>query len=67
MSGYQSKKQMAISRIVSLNEANEFTLFTDQVRLYLAVGMSVPSIAECLNTSEVLVKQIAAHTGTFEG
>lgn len=65
MSGYQSKKQAAIDRIVSVWEQNEFKLFTDQVRIYQSVGMSIPAIAKTLNTSEDVIKKITSHHGDF--
>jgi hypothetical protein len=65
MSGFQSKKKMAVDRIVSVWEQNEFKLFTDQVKLYQAVGMSVPSIAQTLNTSESVIQKIISHQGDF--
>jgi hypothetical protein len=60
MSGYRSKKQMAMDRqrIVSIWEENEFDLFLQQIRLYASVGMSVPSIANTLNTSEDVITQV---------
>ena len=60
MSGYQSKKQMSMDRqrIVSIWEENEFDLFMQQIRLYASVGMSVPSIANTLNTSEDVITQV---------
>jgi hypothetical protein len=60
MSGYRSKKQMAMDRqrIVSIWEENEFDLFLQQIRLYASVGMSIPSIANTLNTSEDVITQV---------
>ena len=60
MSGYRSKKQMAMDRqrIISIWEENEFDLFLQQVRIYASVGMSIPSIANTLNTSEDVITQV---------
>jgi len=60
MSGYRSKKQMAMDRqrIISIWEQNEFDLFMQQVRIYASVGMSIPSIANTLNTSEDVITQV---------
>lgn len=60
MSGYRSKKHAAADRqrIISLWEENEFDLFLQQVRIYASVGMSVPSIANTLNTSEDVITQV---------
>lgn len=60
MSGYRSKKMAANDRqrIISLWEQNEFDLFMQQVRIYASVGMSIPSIANTLNTSEDVITQV---------
>jgi hypothetical protein len=60
MSGYRSKKQMAADRqrIVSLWEQNEFDLFMQQIRLYRNTGMSIPTIAATLNTTEAVITQV---------
>lgn len=60
MSGYRSKKHAAADRqrIISLWEQNEFDLFMQQVRIYASVGMSIPSIANTLNTSEDVITQV---------
>ena len=67
MSGWQSKKKKTqdLQRIVSVWEQNEFKLFTDQVRIYQSVGMSIPTIAKTLNTSEDVIKKITSHPGDF--
>lgn len=60
MSGYQSKKRKAqdLQRIVSVWEQNEFDLFMQQIRLYRNTGMSIPTIASTLNTSEDVISQV---------
>lgn len=60
MSGYQSKKRKAqdLQRIVSVWEQNEFDLFMQQIRLYRNTGMSIPTIAQTLNTSEDVITQV---------
>lgn len=60
MSGYQSKKRKAqdLQRIVSVWEQNEFDLFMQQIRLYRNTGMSIPTIAQTLNTSEDVILQV---------
>lgn len=60
MSGYRSKKMAANDRqrIVSVWEQNEFDLFMQQIRLYRNTGMSVPTIAATLNTSEDVILQV---------
>lgn len=60
MSGYRSKKQVAADRqrIISLWEQNEFDLFMQQVRIYANMGMSIPSIAQTLNTSEAIISKV---------
>lgn len=60
MSGYQSKKKKTqdLQRIVSVWEQNEFDLFMQQVRLYRNTGMSIPTIAQTLNTSEDIITQV---------
>lgn len=58
MSGYQSKKKMAIDRIVSVWEDNEFDLFMQQIHLYRNTGMSIPTIAKTLNTTEAVITQV---------
>jgi hypothetical protein len=60
MSGYQSKKRKTqdLQRIVSVWEQNEFDLFMQQIRLYRNTGMSVPTIASTLNTSEDVILQV---------
>jgi hypothetical protein len=58
MSGYQSKKKMAIDRIVSVWEQNEFDLFMQQIRLYASTGMSIPTIAKTLNTTEAVITKV---------
>lgn len=60
MSGYQSKKKKAqdLQRIVSVWEQNEFDLFMQQIRLYRNTGMSIPTIAQTLNTSEDVISQV---------
>ena len=60
MSGWQSKKQSAADRqrIVSVWEQNEFDLFMQQIRLYRNTGMSIPTIAQTLNTSEDVISQV---------
>ena len=60
MSGYQSKKKKAqdLQRIVSVWEQNEFDLFMQQIRLYRNIGMSIPTIAQTLNTSEDVISQV---------
>jgi hypothetical protein len=60
MSGYRSKKMAANDRqrIVSVWEQNEFDLFMQQIRLYKNTGMSVPTIASTLNTSEDVILQV---------
>ena len=60
MSGYRSKKMAANDRqrIISLWEQNEFDLFMQQIRLYAKTGMSIPSIANTLNTSEDVITQV---------
>jgi hypothetical protein len=60
MSGYQSKKRKAqgLQRIVSVWEQNEFDLFMQQIRLYRNTGMSIPTIAQTLNTSEDVISQV---------
>ena len=60
MSGYRSKKQAAADRqrIISLWEQNEFDLFMQQVRIYANMGMSIPSIAQTLNTSEAIISKV---------
>ena len=60
MSGWQSKKRKAqdLQRIVSVWEENEFDLFMQQIRLYRNIGMSVPTIAQTLNTSEDVISQV---------
>ena len=60
MSGWQSKKQSAADRqrIVSLWEQNEFDLFMQQIRLYRNTGMSIPTIAKTLNTTEAVITQV---------
>jgi hypothetical protein len=45
-------------RIVSLWEQNEFDLFMQQIRLYRNTGMSIPTIAATLNTSEDVITQV---------
>ena len=60
MSGWQSKKKRAqdLQRIVSVWEENEFDLFMQQIRLYRNIGMSIPTIAQTLNTSEDVISQV---------
>ena len=60
MSGYQSKKRKTqdLQRIVSVWEQNEFDLFMQQIRLYRNIGMSIPTIAQTLNTSEDVISQV---------
>lgn len=60
MSGWQSKKRKAqdLQRIVSVWEQNEFDLFMQQIRLYRNTGMSIPTIAQTLNTSEDVILQV---------
>ena len=60
MSGYQSKKRKTqdLQRIVSVWEENEFDLFMQQIRLYRNTGMSIPTIAQTLNTSEDVISQV---------
>ena len=60
MSGYRSKKQAAADRqrIISLWEQNEFDLFMQQVRIYANMGMSIPTIAQTLNTSEAIISKV---------
>jgi hypothetical protein len=60
MSGYQSKKRKTqdLQRIVSVWEQNEFDLFMQQIRLYRNTGMSIPTIAQTLNTSEDVILQV---------
>ena len=60
MSGYRSKKHAAADRqrIISIWEENEFDLFLQQVRIYASVGMSIPTIAATLNTSEDVITQV---------
>ena len=60
MSGYRSKKQVAADRqrIISLWEQNEFDLFMQQIRIYANMGMSIPSIAQTLNTSEAIISKV---------
>ena len=60
MSGWQSKKRKAqdLQRIVSVWEQNEFDLFMQQIRLYRNTGMSIPTIAQTLNTSEDVISQV---------
>ena len=60
MSGWQSKKKKAqdLQRIVSVWEENEFDLFMQQIRLYRNTGMSIPTIAQTLNTSEDVISQV---------
>ena len=60
MSGWQSKKRKAqdLQRIVSVWEQNEFDLFMQQIRLYRNTGMSIPTIAQTLNTSEDVITQV---------
>jgi hypothetical protein len=60
MSGYRSKKHAAADRqrIISLWEQNEFDLFMQQIRLYASVGMSIPTIAATLNTTEAVITQV---------
>ena len=60
MSGYRSKKQAAADRqrIISLWEQNEFDLFMQQIRIYANMGMSIPSIAQTLNTSEAIISKV---------
>ena len=60
MSGWQSKKRKAqdLQRIVSVWEQNEFDLFMQQIRLYRNTGMSIPTIAATLNTSEDVITQV---------
>ena len=60
MSGYRSKKHAAADRqrIISLWEQNEFDLFMQQVRIYANMGMSIPSIAQTLNTSEAIISKV---------
>lgn len=60
MSGWQSKKRKTqdLQRIVSVWEQNEFDLFMQQIRLYRNIGMSVPTIAQTLNTSEDVITQV---------
>ena len=60
MSGYQSKKRKTqdLQRIVSVWEQNEFDLFMQQIRLYRNTGMSIPTIASTLNTSEDVITQV---------
>jgi hypothetical protein len=60
MSGYRSKKRKTqdLQRIVSVWEQNEFDLFMQQIRLYRNTGMSVPTIASTLNTSEDVILQV---------
>jgi len=60
MSGYQSKKRKTqdLQRIVSVWEQNEFDLFMQQIRLYRNTGMSIPTIASTLNTSEDVILQV---------
>ena len=60
MSGWQSKKQSAADRqrIVSVWEQNEFDLFMQQIRLYRNTGMSIPTIAKTLNTTEAVITKV---------
>jgi|LauGreDrversion4_1035100.scaffolds.fasta_scaffold1370309_1 hypothetical protein len=60
MSGWQSKKRKTqdLQRIVSVWEQNEFDLFMQQIRLYRNTGMSIPTIAQTLNTSEDVISQV---------
>jgi hypothetical protein len=60
MSGYRSKKRKTqdLQRIVSVWEQNEFDLFMQQIRLYRNTGMSIPTIAQTLNTSEDVILQV---------
>jgi hypothetical protein len=60
MSGWQSKKRKAqdLQRIVSVWEQNEFDLFMQQIRLYRNTGMSIPTIAQTLNTSEAVITEV---------
>ena len=60
MSGWQSKKKKTqdLQRIVSVWEENEFDLFMQQIRLYRNIGMSIPTIAQTLNTSEDVITQV---------
>ena len=60
MSGYQSKKRKTqdLQRIISVWEENEFDLFMQQIRLYRNTGMSIPTIAQTLNTSEDVISQV---------
>ena len=60
MSGWQSKKRKAqdLQRIVSVWEQNEFDLFMQQIRLYRNTGMSIPTIAKTLNTTEEVITQV---------
>lgn len=60
MSGWQSKKRKAqdLQRIVSVWEQNEFDLFMQQIRLYRNTGMSIPTIAKTLNTTEAVITQV---------
>jgi hypothetical protein len=60
MSGWQSKKKKTqdLQRIVSVWEENEFDLFMQQIRLYRNIGMSIPTIAQTLNTSEDVISQV---------
>jgi hypothetical protein len=61
MSGYRSKKAAAIQRIVSVWEENEFDLFMQQVHLYAKAGMSIPTIAKTLNTTEAVITQVLSN------
>lgn len=60
MSGWQSKKRKGqdLQRIVSVWEQNEFDLFMQQIRLYRNTGMSIPTIAKTLNTTEAVITQV---------
>lgn len=60
MSGWQSKKRKTqdLQRIVSVWEQNEFDLFMQQIRLYRNTGMSIPTIAKTLNTTEAVITQV---------
>jgi predicted transcriptional regulator len=60
MSGWQSKKRKAqdLQRIVSVWEQNEFDLFMQQIRLYRNTGMSIPTIAKTLNTTEAVITKV---------
>jgi hypothetical protein len=60
MSGWQSKKRKTqdLQRIVSVWEQNEFDLFMQQIRLYRNTGMSIPTIAKTLNTTEAVITKV---------